>query len=58
MTDKIMGIQYVADKLWKKYGGPKGPGFNLDSLADNMAGWTNYSYSDSLAALKISAYRT
>ena len=53
-----MGIQYVADKLWKEYGGPKGPGFNLELLANNMAGWTNYSYSDSLAALKISAYRT
>ena len=46
-----MGIEQVAQKVLKKYGGPKSLGFNLEGLASSMARWTNYDYKDSLDAL-------
>lgn len=47
-----MSIQDVAKKVLKQYGGPKGPGFNLESLASSIARWTNFDYKDSLKVLE------
>jgi len=49
-----MSLQDVANKVFKKYGGPEGPGFNLESLASSIARWTNFDYADSLKALNKS----
>lgn len=50
-----MSVQETADKVYKHYEGPKGPGFNVDSLADSMARITNFSFQDSKKALEKSA---
>jgi len=43
-----MSLQDVADKVYKRYGGPEG---NLESLAASISRWTWITYSDALKAL-------
>lgn len=45
-------IDTLAKKVMDQYGGPKGKGFNFESLASSMARWTGFNYADSLAALQ------